>query len=112
MAARWQDENFYLMCCRVVGQYPVRVAENRLQSYQAKKRRTQLGRPAAEMMRELLERLRDEDLVQWEFQVLPMQHGRLWSDASSLELEVALEISGTIVEDAAWLRKKKKILDT
>ena len=29
----------------------------------------------------------------------------LWADASNLALGVALEIGGTIVEDAAWLRK-------
>ena len=38
--------------------------------------------------------------------MLSVTHGKVWCDASSLAIAVALEINGAIVEDAAWLRKK------
>ena len=33
------------------------------------------------------------------------QVGKVWCDASSLALGIALEVQGSIVEDAVWLRK-------
>jgi len=35
------------------------------------------------------------------------QNAVLWVDASKIAIGVALEIGGSIVEDAAWLRKEK-----
>ena len=32
--------------------------------------------------------------------------GKVWCDASSLAMGIAVEIEGVLVEDAAWLRKK------
>ena len=58
------------------------------------------------LMRELLRRTRLEDPVRGVWQV--SQHGKVtvWTDASSLGLGVALEVDGSIVEDASWLRKE------
>ena len=33
-------------------------------------------------------------------------YGRVWCDASSLGIGVAVQIGGAVVEDAAWLRKR------
>ena len=50
--------------------------------------------------------LRDQgDPVNGSWPVDLKQPAILWADASSLALGVALEIGGTIVVDAAWLRK-------
>ena len=58
------------------------------------------------LMRELLRRTCLEDPVKGVSQV--SQHGEVtvWTDASSLGLGVALEVDGSIVEDASWLRKE------
>ena len=58
------------------------------------------------LMRELLRRTRLEDPVRRVWQV--SQHGEVtvWTDASSLGSGVALEVNGSIVEDASWLRKE------
>ncbi|KAK3870778.1 hypothetical protein Pcinc_024023 [Petrolisthes cinctipes] len=57
-------------------------------------------------MRDLLARLAVEDPVKGRFHVSPCERGRVWCDASSLALGVAVEIGGQTVEDAAWLQKK------
>ena len=57
-------------------------------------------------MRELLKRARLEDPVRGVWQVSPHGVVTVWTDASSLGLDVALEVDGIIVEDASWLRKE------
>ena len=57
------------------------------------------------MTAELMDRVRAEDPVSGVWHVPSTQVGKVWCDASSLALGVALEVQGSIVEDAAWLRK-------
>ena len=42
----------------------------------------------------------------WYMGVPAVETGTVWCDASSLATGVVLEIDGSVVEDAAWLRKK------
>ena len=56
-------------------------------------------------MRELLKRAHLEDPVRGAWQVSPHGAVTVWTDASSLGLGVALEVDGSIVEDASWLRR-------
>ena len=58
------------------------------------------------LMRELLKRARLEDPVRGVWYVRPHAAVTVWTDASSLGLGVALEVDGSIVEDASWLRKE------
>ena len=55
---------------------------------------------------ELLARVRNEDPVRGLWRVSHEGSVTVWTDASSLGLGVALEVDGSIVEDASWLRKK------
>ena len=57
-------------------------------------------------MRELLKRACLEDPVRGFWQVSPHGAVTVRTDASSLGLGVALEVNGSIVEDASWLRKQ------
>lgn len=65
-----------------------------------------IGERAAGMMREVLARVSLEDPVRGQFHVDNCRRGRVWCDASSIALGVAVEIGGQVVEDAAWLRKR------
>ena len=55
---------------------------------------------------ELLARVRNEDPVRGLWRVSHEGSVTVWTDASLLELGVAFEADGSIVEDASWLRKK------
>lgn len=109
------DENLtrrqlFSICGRLVGHYPVcgwlRVAC----SYVKRKSEGKLwddfiGDEARAMIREVVSRVRTEDPVRGLWKVAVTEEGKVWCDASSLALGVALEIDGVIVEDATWLRK-------
>ena len=58
------------------------------------------------MVKEIDKRLRQCDPVRGNWLVHSNSMLRLWTDASSLAVGVAVEIDGDIVEDAAWLRRK------
>jgi hypothetical protein len=58
------------------------------------------------MMNEILRKVSEHDPAQGRWDVSNDGIGRIWCDASSLALGVAVEIGGSIVEDASWLRKK------
>ena len=62
------------------------------------------------LMRELLKRARLEDPVRGIWQVSPHGDVTVWTDASSLGLGVALEVDGSIVEEASWPRKESDYL--
>ena len=104
----------FSMCGRLVGHYPV-CGWLRLACSYVKRRcegerwDDKIGHHAASMIRELISRVKSEDPVRGEFQVPPSTHGRVWCDASSLGIGVAVEIGGTVVEDAAWLRKRDDV---
>ena len=56
-------------------------------------------------LHQVLQRVHDADPVRGRWAVLPVSHGHVWCDASSLATGVAVEIGDAIVEDAAWLHK-------
>ena len=58
------------------------------------------------LMRELLKRARLEDPIRGVWHVSLHCAVTVWTDASSLGLGVALEVDGSIVEDASCLRKE------
>ncbi|XP_043247110.1 uncharacterized protein LOC122394343 [Amphibalanus amphitrite] len=101
----------FSICGRLTGHYPVcgwlRVACSYI------KRRSEgvrweddVGMDVRLMTEELLEKVQEHDPVRGPWLVKnEAKHGRVWCDASSLAMGVALEINGAIVEDAAWLRK-------
>jgi len=58
------------------------------------------------MMAEVLQRMEKEDPVEGLRVVPNTGSSTIWCDASSIALEVILEIKENVVEDASWLRKK------
>lgn len=58
-----------------------------------------------ELMKETVDKVRFNDPVRGKWAAVGSE-ARVWTDASSLALGVALEIDGHIVEDASWLRKE------
>ncbi|KAG1698824.1 Gamma-glutamylcyclotransferase [Nymphon striatum] len=59
-----------------------------------------------ELANELLVRARAEDPVRGRWHVSPHGTVTVWTDASSLGMGVALEVDGSVAEDASWLRKE------
>ncbi|XP_066985023.1 uncharacterized protein [Macrobrachium rosenbergii] len=55
-------------------------------------------------LQELLEKVKKDDPVRGQWNVTG-DKVKIWVDASSLALGVAVEVNGSIVEDASWLRK-------
>ena len=101
----------FSICGRLVGHYPVcnwlRVACSYI------KRRSEgarweedVGMDVRLMLAEVLEKVQESDPVKGPWMIRnEAKQGRVWCDASSLAVGVALEINGDIVKDAAWMRK-------
>lgn len=58
------------------------------------------------LAKETQQRVQQEDPVRGIWQVPTARHCRVWCDASSLAIGVALEAEGKIIEDSSWLRKE------
>ena len=100
----------FSICGKLVGHYPVaswlRVTCSFLKRVcEGHAWEVYVGEKAENMARELLMRVRAEDPVRGIWHVPIISTGRVWCDASSFALGVALEIHGSIVEDAARIRK-------
>ena len=100
----------FSVCGRLVGHYPVcrwlRVACSYVKrESEGKSWDDYIGKRAEGIIGEIVKRVIEEDPVRGEWTVEDTREGKVWCDASSLALGVALEIGGVIVEDAAWLRK-------
>jgi transposase InsO family protein/ribonuclease HI len=61
----------------------------------------------ADLLKEVLSEVEGEDPAKGTWAVDTKFGGKVWCDASSLAMGVSVQIGNTIVEDAAWLRKKK-----
>ncbi len=61
---------------------------------------------AQQLLAEVSKRVHECDPVRGVWAVPPSTSARVWCDASSLAVGVALEIDGNVVEDATWLRKQ------
>lgn len=84
-------------CGRIVGHYPVcgwlRVACSFMKRVcEGERWDDNVGERAMSLMRDLLARLAVEDPVKGKVHVSPCERGRVWCDASSLALGVAVEI--------------------
>jgi ribonuclease HI len=65
-----------------------------------------VGESVIKMARDIQSRVEKDDPVRGEWVVSSTKTGTLWCDASSLAIGVCLEIDGSIIEDATWLRKQ------
>ena len=101
----------FSICGKLVGHYPVaswlRIACSYIKR-QAEGSRWEddVGPLTTQYVQEVVSRVRLEDPVQGVWKVPKTDEGRVWCDASSIGMGVVVEIGGSIVEDAAWLRKK------
>ena len=100
----------FSICGQLVGHYPIggwlRVACSFVKRESEGERwEDWVGEKAQKMIGEVLQRVRKEDPVKGHWRVDDTTVGRVWCDASSIALGVALEIGGKVVEDMAWLRK-------
>lgn len=107
--------DLFSLCGRLIGHYPI-VGWLRPHCSFLKR----LGsdgswdEPVKESVRrlahELLHRAQAEDPVRGRWHVRSGGNVTVWTDASSLAMGVAIQVDGTIVEDASWLRKKSDSL--
>ena len=105
----------FAVCGRLVGHFPVanwlRVACSYVKRVSSGKSwQDPIGVHAQQMLEEILQRVRQTDPVRgkWSPGSSDSWHQvRIWCDASSLAQGVALEIDGSVVEDAAWLRGER-----
>ena len=65
-----------------------------------------VSKSVRKLVDELVKRALSEDPVKGQWYVNPNGNVTVWTDASSLAMGVAIQVDGTIVEDATWLRKK------
>ena len=101
----------FSICGKLVGHYPV-AGWLRVSCSYIKRRaegvnwEDKVGQETMAMLRELIERVRNEDPVHGRWYAPKVEKGVVWCDASSIATGVSLEIDGSVVEDGAWLRKK------
>ncbi|XP_067939635.1 uncharacterized protein [Watersipora subatra] len=101
----------FSFCGRLVGHYPV---AGWLWPYCSFVKRlgcngawdAPVEKEVSSLASELYTRVCQEDPVRGPWHVRPNGSVIVWTDASSLGLVVAIEVDGSIVEDASWLRKE------
>ena len=96
----------FSICGQLLGHYPVsnwlRVACGFIKRHSCgEKWDDDIGQIALKMLDETLVRVSKDDPVQGEWHVSERCMGTVWCDASSLALDLCLEIGGQIVEDAS-----------
>ncbi|KAG1653881.1 hypothetical protein GQR58_025339 [Nymphon striatum] len=109
--SRLTKRGLFSLCGRLVGHYPV---ARWLRPCCSFLKRLGCGgswdepveSSVGELANELLVRARAEDPVRGRWHVSPHGTVTVWTDASSLGMGVALEVDGSVAEDASWLRKE------
>ena len=101
----------FSVCGKLVGHYPIagwlRVACSYVKRVAEGVRwDDQVGERTVTMVKEMLGTVKGEDPVKGRWNVQRTEEGVVWCDASSIATGVVLEIGGSEVEDAAWLRKR------
>ena len=101
----------FSICGKLVGHYPVagwlRVACSVVKRYiNGIKWDETVSGGAITVMKRMVKEVKTNDPVDGLWYVQKRKEGRVWCDASKVALGVALEIEASVVEDAAWLRKK------
>ena len=102
------------LCGKLVGHYPVagwlRVACSYVKRLNNGTAGTSwdhyIGDDAHSLVQEVLVEVSANDPVRAMWNVQLGETGKVWCDASSNALGVIIEIAGTTVEDAAWLRNR------
>ena len=100
----------FSLCGKLVGHYPIagwlRLACSYIKRKAGGENWDDVVDPVAcQLISEVLERVAVEDPVRGKWRVFQGQSGVVWTDASNLALGILVEVDGTAVEDAAWLRK-------
>ena len=101
----------FSVCGKLVGHYPIagwlRVACSYVKRVAEGVRWDDLvGERTVTMVEEMLGTVKGEDPVKGRWNVQRTEEGVVWCDASSIATGVVLEIGGSEVEDATWLRKR------
>lgn len=109
--AHMTKRELFSCCGRLVGHYPVagwlRVACSYLKRHsEGADWEDDVGEVTRTRIAETVERVKKSDPVHGGWSVATTSKAKVWCDASSLAIGVALEIDGVIAEDMAWLRKK------
>jgi len=65
-----------------------------------------VGKTVSILVKELLDKARSEDPVRGPWCVASCDPVTVWTDASSLGIEVVPDVGGHVVEDVSWLRKE------
>ena len=101
----------FSMCGKLVGHYSVagwlRVACSFMKRHsEGIAWEDKLGDKVRGWVQEVIQRLKADDPVRGAWEAAVDGDIKVWCDASSLAMGVVLEMSGKVVEEASWLRKK------
>ncbi|XP_067949646.1 uncharacterized protein [Watersipora subatra] len=102
--------DLFSVCGKLIGHYPVagwlRVACSYMKRCAADgKWDDAIAKEVQHMLDETLNRVTRHDPVQGKWSVNRDECCKVWCDASSIAIGVCIEMEGSIVEDASWLRK-------
>ena len=105
-------KELFSICGKLVGHYPkagwLRVACSYVKRHaEGDSWDDYVGDGIRDRMKEIVEEVRKNDPVKGMWRVPKSDTGTIWCDASDLAMGVVLEIGGTEVEDASWMRKKE-----
>ena len=108
---RVSRRELFSICGKLIGHYPVcgwlRVACSYLKRMaEGVHWKDYVGERVESVLSDMLREVAASDPVTGSWKVDRTEKGKVWCDASSLALGVAVEVDNIIVEDAAWLRKK------
>ena len=105
-------KELFSICGKLVGHYPkagwLRVACSYVKRHaEGDSWDDYVGDGIRDRMKEIVEEVRKNDPVKGMWRVPKSDSGAVWCDASELVMGVVLEIGGTEVEDASWMRKEE-----
>ena len=105
-------KELFSICGKLVGHYPkagwLRVACSYVKRHaEGDSWDDYVGDGIRDRMKEIVEEVRKNYPVKGVWRVPKSDSGTVWCDASDLAMGVVLEIGGTEVEDASWMRKKE-----
>ena len=105
-------KELFSICGKLVGHYPkagwLRVACSYVKRHaEGDSWDDYVGDGIRDRMKEIVKEVRKNDPVKGVWRVPKSDSGTVWCDASDLAMGVVLEIGGTEVEDASWMRKEE-----
>ena len=105
-------KELFSICGKLVGHYPkagwLRVACSYVKRHaEGDSWDDYVGDGIRDRMKEIVKEVRKNDPVKGVWRVPKSDSGTVWCGASNLAMWVVLEIGGTEVEDASWMRKKE-----